>query len=161
MLFFSESASDGRALADVADAFQRDHDEHAFEQRIARLIADARRRADQTKASMWSAAVERLKSDDHYLLVMLDQAGVRTSKAFGWRAVLAVAAALTGFVLFHFAVERYVGHAPSRDELGFFAWLTAVAFAAVYVVSRLLFGGNRLDEFLGRIIDACLGTRHR
>src|SRR4051812_40787803 len=78
MLFFSESASDGRALADVADAFQRDHDEHAFEKRIARLIRHARRRADQSKASMWSAAVERLKSDDHYLLVMLDQVSAST-----------------------------------------------------------------------------------
>jgi hypothetical protein len=165
MLFFSERASNGRAAADLVDRFQREHDEQAFERKIARLIRAARRRADQAKAPMWAAALERLESGDHYLLVMLDQAGLRRSKRPEWRAVIVIVAAFTVLAIFWIAsdsyMENYLGRAPRREERGFFVWLAMVACGAVYTVARLLLGGDRVDNLLQRLIDACLGTRQR
>jgi hypothetical protein len=161
MLFFSESAPNAREFVDVLEAFDRKCDEHEYERRIARLIRAARKRADKSQAPASAAAVERLEASDNYLVVMLDQTGAHHSQDLSWRGVVAVLTLLGAVVLLQVTIGWYVGHSPTNDEQGFFTWLAAMVVAAAYLASRWVLGAQRVEDFIGRVIDTVFGAPKR
>jgi len=78
MLYFTETAWTLPDIMEVNDQFDREYDAAEYEKKIADLIRNARKRArkeGRPEFDAWSGAIRILSKEDHYLLVMLDEAG--------------------------------------------------------------------------------------
>src|SRR5579863_3414985 len=74
MLYFSEPLRPG--MAEINEIFDRDYDSNEYEQKVARLIGNAREHArTQGESKVWAAAIRKVTEDDNYLGVMIDLAG--------------------------------------------------------------------------------------
>ncbi len=98
MLAFSEAGASAEEL-ETARAFERDFDDKEYEGRVARLAravydhdVEAGRKAE------WDEALDELASEDFYLMLMLEQAGiVKTTSHLrlpDWRLLVGFAPAL-------------------------------------------------------------------
>lgn len=80
MMYFSEVAWTLPDIWEVNAAFDREYDQAEYEEKIAKLIrslrAEARER-DTNESATWEQAVRVLRTEDHYLLVMIDVADGR------------------------------------------------------------------------------------
>jgi hypothetical protein len=133
MLNFSEGAASAADVEAVAN-FDSEYDSDAYEAKIARLL----RRAYQHDAKLgqthqWQDALNALRSEDWYILVMLQQAGIKG--AVGWditvlcicagivtlvglsyaRGVIGLGWALIGLVVFGFGIVRQIVMIKRRD----------------------------------------------
>ena len=78
MLYFSETAWTLPDIMEVNDQFDREYNGPEYEKKIVGLIRNARKRArmeDTQEFEAWAEAIRILSKEDHYLLVMLDEAG--------------------------------------------------------------------------------------
>jgi hypothetical protein len=80
MLYFSETHWTLPDIASVSEQFDHEYDQDEYEEKITRLIKEAaihdhRRSAEQY--DLWRDAIRLLKKEDHYILVMIDRAGLR------------------------------------------------------------------------------------
>lgn len=76
-LYFSESGWTLPDMMEITEEFDRTYSQIDYEAKIAQLIRNARKRdrtASANGAASWTEAVEILNREDHYLLVMIDQA---------------------------------------------------------------------------------------
>ena len=142
MLFLSESGWMLPEIPEVAEVFDREYDEPEYERTISGLIRRARKRSDKRKSQLWSNAIKRLRRGDHYLLVMIDEAGGQ----FGWSRgeIIVVSIMIGAFVIFVAMVAWHLGHIPRRNELGFYLWVAAWVVLGIYLAIRLLFGSPAL-----------------
>ncbi len=86
MLSFSEGTASAEDI-DVAEQFENEHDSNAYEAKIARLLRRAYDRdATLGQKNRWRDTVRALRSEDWYILVMLQQAGIKG--AAGWHIVI-------------------------------------------------------------------------
>jgi hypothetical protein len=133
MLDFSEGAASAAGIEAVAN-FDSEYDSDAYEAKIARLL----RRAYQHDAKLgqthqWQDALNALRSEDWYILVMLQQAGIKGN--LGWDiTVLCICAgietliglsyacgviglrwALIGLAVFGFGIVRQIVMIKHRD----------------------------------------------
>jgi hypothetical protein len=75
MLYFSESYPSLSDMAEIAKRFENECDDEEYEERIRRLSKSAYRRdraESPVVARMWREAVDVLKKEDHYILVMIE-----------------------------------------------------------------------------------------
>ncbi len=75
MLYFAEAGWTLPNMSDVNEEFERDYDNHEFEQKIAglvRRIEEANKASGWLEQEAWDDAVIKLSEGDHYLLVLLD-----------------------------------------------------------------------------------------
>jgi hypothetical protein len=98
MLAFSEAGATAEEL-ETARAFERDFDDQEYEKRIAwlaRAVYD--RDVEGGRKPEWDEALDELTSEDLYLMVMLEQAGiVKTTSQLrlpDWRLLVGFAPAL-------------------------------------------------------------------
>jgi hypothetical protein len=88
-LYFSEVDEAPADALEVAREFDHEHDATEYEEKIAGLARRAYD-ADASDASIhqrWLDAIARIDREDHYILVMLGQAGLRSAAAtnrFKW-----------------------------------------------------------------------------
>jgi hypothetical protein len=85
MLYFSETAWTLPDIAEVNDAFDRDHDQTQYEQKIGRLIRSFRataRKNNRDEFDTWSEAARTIRREDHYLLVLI--AAAKESSSMSW-----------------------------------------------------------------------------
>ena len=78
MLYFTETGWTLPDIVEVNEQFDREYSVAEYEKKIAGLIRNARqrdRKGDPQEFSAWSEAIRILSKEDHYLLVMLDEAG--------------------------------------------------------------------------------------
>ena len=81
MMYFSETAWTLPDIGEVNESFERDYDQPAYEARIGELGHKARARAASAdELETWKRAVQVLKREDHYLLVLLT-ASVKPSES--------------------------------------------------------------------------------
>lgn len=110
MLYFSETASSLPDIAEVNDAFDREYDQAKYEQKIASLIRTlhANNRADnQDEFDAWTEALRTLRQEDHYLLVLIHEAGVSVPAGrFLKLCVIAVAITFAVMVVAAMAMRR-------------------------------------------------------
>jgi hypothetical protein len=81
MLYFSETGWTLPDMMEISDGFDRDYDPNEYETKIAHLIRNAtkrKRKESPAGFASWIRAARKLKQEDHYLSVMVDQAGVCT-----------------------------------------------------------------------------------
>ncbi|MGI9072891.1 MAG: hypothetical protein ACR2JB_16635 [Bryobacteraceae bacterium] len=76
MLYFSEAYSSLPDSAEINEAFDREYDQAEYEKKIVKLIRNVRaaERPNRGETRAWEDAVRRLRTGDHYLLVMVDEA---------------------------------------------------------------------------------------
>jgi hypothetical protein len=77
MLHFTEVHPSLPDIYEVNDEFERDYDSEQYEQKIARLLKNARARDENQSPGVgqaWKDAVEALQREDHYILIMVSQA---------------------------------------------------------------------------------------
>jgi hypothetical protein len=103
MLAFSEAGASAEEL-ETAHSFERDFDDKEYEHRIARLARAAYDRdAGAGRKAEWDEALDELASEDFYLMVMLEQAGiVKTTSHLrlpDWRLLVGFAPALACMAL--------------------------------------------------------------
>jgi hypothetical protein len=73
MLYFSEVHPSIRDIYEVNAAFERDYDSDEYETKVTKLLTDARDQGSRTHPELeqiWDDALNALKSEDHYILVM-------------------------------------------------------------------------------------------
>jgi len=77
MLYFTEVHPSLPDIYEVNAGFERDYDSDEYEAKIVGLLKNARDRDRQSSASReqdWKDALDALKHEDHYILVMVSQA---------------------------------------------------------------------------------------
>jgi hypothetical protein len=77
MLHFTEVHPSLPDIYEVNEEFGRNYDSNEYEAKIAGLLRKARLRDEQqssVQAQQWKDALGALKNEDHYILVMVDQA---------------------------------------------------------------------------------------
>ena len=127
MLNFSEDAASAADLEAVAN-FDSDYDSDAYEAKIARLL----RRAYQHDAKLgqthqWQDALNALGGDDWYILVMLQQAGIKG--AVGWNiAVLCICT----------VIETFIGLSYARGAIGLRWALIGLAVFGFGIVRQIV-----------------------
>lgn len=103
MLYFTESGWTLPDIGEVNEAFDRDYDQASYEAKIAKIIrqirTDDRKRSPQ-QFEAWKDAVKMLRKEDHYLLVMIDEAD---SRAF---RVIATIGCCVGLAVLGVAAKR-------------------------------------------------------
>ena len=111
MLYFSETHWTLPNIAEVNEQFDAEYDQDEYEEKIARLIRNARdhaRKENPVEFEDWSNAVKALNREDRYLLVMVASAGAGPSGA-GNRWVAALTAALALGIVFYIGKACFLG----------------------------------------------------
>jgi hypothetical protein len=88
MLYFTEVHPSLPDIHEVNAEFERDYDADEYEAKIAGLLRNARNRdrnESAAKEQEWEEALDALKKEDHYLLVMVRQAFSGASPTTGSR----------------------------------------------------------------------------
>ena len=107
MLYFTEVHPTIPDIYEVNAEFERNYDSDEYESKIASLLSNAHARDKEespSKEQMWKDAIDALRKQDHYILVMVTKAfpsGLATSRAKEHRVrdfIIYVAVAV-GFVI--------------------------------------------------------------
>jgi len=161
MLYFSETAWTLPDMTEVSDKFDEEYDQDQYEKKIAKLIRSAIKRARKESPEInkgWLDAVQRLKREDHYILVMIRRAGVSLRpphdllKLWGTGfAIVALGAYLSILTAkYNVNLDRFK---PRQDAIYFAIWATAAAVTIIYWTLRLLLGKQRVDPVLKKITN--------
>lgn len=78
MLYFSETDWILPNMMETAQTFERECDEDDYEKKIVRLIVNLQKRlrkGNKEELQVWSEAIRVISKEDHYVLVMIQQAG--------------------------------------------------------------------------------------
>lgn len=165
MLYFSESGWTLPDISTVADEFDRSYNYRDYEKKIATLFRraakDARKKSAQEYDVLWQA-IRRLQREDHYLNVIIKQAGVRPRGDLLrlWGAGVGIVAIFLAWIILSikYGIEpaRYL---PSRGTVTLYVWATLFVLAIVYSSLRLLLGQKRVDDFVFGIVERLLRFR--
>jgi hypothetical protein len=96
MLYFSETGWTLPDIVEVNDKFDSEYDQDEYEKKISRLAHNETKRIRKDNPddfADWISAVRKLKTEDHYISVMVDagvdRAGVSTGKiSDNWKTIL-------------------------------------------------------------------------
>jgi hypothetical protein len=137
MLYFSETGWTLPNMMAVSEEFDQNCDQDEYEKKIGQVI---RRVSDQPESDhdSWDEAVNRLRAEDHYLLVLNDSAvasPIRQRPRKLLKVILAVGLAITLYFPIAFLVYSHV----DNDDLA--KWINAGVFLLIvlliaYVASR-------------------------
>jgi hypothetical protein len=162
MLYFSESGWTIPDALDVSTAFDREYDTDQYEQKIAGLAQAARTRATGETAARWTSAIDKLAEGDHYISITLGEAHPREETRFLiWFGVIAIGLGFVTLISFDLSLKWYLGHAPTREEIGFYAWATAAAVGGACGLASYAFGGDRIGRFVHKVIGQVTGHRRK
>jgi hypothetical protein len=81
MLYFTETGWTLPDMMEVSDEFDRQYDQAKYEKKIAHLIRSETKRLRRTNPeeyASWISAARKLKKEDHYISIMIDDAGLPT-----------------------------------------------------------------------------------
>src|SRR5215467_8608424 len=144
MLFWSESDPELESsdALDVSATLSTEMSDDEYEAKISGLLRrayEAECAADAQAKERWRAAAAVLENGDYYISIMVANTIGSTlplwRRLWGVRAVPAALGAIAACGLAMFAAYRalhlYLGHAPSKDEMGFALWASAAAVGVV------------------------------
>lgn len=156
MLYFSEGFWTLPDIMKVNDEFEREYDNDEYEKKIAGLIRNAHKH-DLSEGGewgdLWSDAIGTLAKEDHYILVMVDQAGILVGAGIPGRPpgdslrLLATGIAVVGFVLLlAFLTVEY------KIDWRRLVLLIAAGVIAAYGLALIVVGSQRVHAFFGRAV---------
>jgi len=150
MLYFTETDWAPPDIVETARRFECECDAADYERKIAQLIRNALIDADQEEFDAWHEAIRTLDKEDHYLGVMLDQAGAKVEAVRPpgdrlklWGGALAI---MLGFLCLVYLSGRL------GLKLDMLVWIIACCLAAVYLVLWAVIGQQRIQELLERLV---------
>jgi hypothetical protein len=156
MLYFSGTSWRPLNIIDAIDEFEGYYNQQEYEDKIAALIRNARKRAHEVKNKQelraWSDAIRVLSEGNHYLLVMLGQ--TRSSRRRRgevmrlWGTAFGI---VCGAVLLICLAHR-LGIEPRRESVLSAAWVIVACAAGAYLAFRLLAGRKRTEELVERLL---------
>jgi hypothetical protein len=167
MLFFSEVGWTLPDMMQVSDEFDRQYDQSDYEKKVTHLIKrlDKRLRKEKSREyDDWRSAIKFLKGKDHYINVMIAQAGLRPpgDRLKLWTTGLVVVITIfAGGVLndrYNLDLGRFW---PSKETIGrlwFLAWIAAVVVAVLYAFLRTALGPERTADLTNRVLFKLFGT---
>ena len=122
MLYFSETGWTLPDIMEVNDQFDREYDQAKYEKKIAHLIRNLTKRMrkespDDLKSFV--GAIRKLKKEDHYILVMVEAAGIRTGSVSDETKIGLLFAIGIAFVVALGVLSSYLGLAAPRPNLYF------------------------------------------
>jgi len=165
MLYWSESDPECKADPQLVATLARQESDEEYEAKISGLLRRAFQAdltADPGAKDRWRHAAAVLNRGDHYISIMIDQAigsKVRSwSRLWGLRAVPVALALFVVYFAYFLAVRTFLGHDPSRGEIGFVTWALAMTLAVVYGLLRAVLGGQVMDDFIAGIVDRIFGA---
>jgi hypothetical protein len=173
MLYFSETAWTLPDIMDVNDQFARECDQATYEKKIASLIRNAVKRIrneNPVEYAAWREAIRVLRKEDHYILVMVDRAGVSAGSASGRRNVAVLIAIIFGVAIaiaalaVHFGLTaprtgtRY-GHYVIDPRLNQIAGYIYISFAALCLCVLALMQFDRKQRIYKILNSLVAATR--
>ena len=162
MLYFSETDWTLPDIMDVNERFDQEYDQNEYEQKIAGLIKKGFKRLrseNPSELDSWRDAVRILRKEDHYILVMVNQAGVSFRPPHDrlklWMTALLIVA---GLVATAFVSVKYNFDWTSRDTISFLFWTVVACVALLLIVIRLAIGRGRAQELFVTIMEKLFGS---
>jgi hypothetical protein len=150
MLYFSETGWAPAETVEACHRFDSECNRREYETKIAQLIRNTRKRArseGKHALAAWSNAIGTLSGEDHYLLVMSQEAGL-IERPPGDRLRLwttAFAIVLAGLGLAYVAERLGI-------SLVVFFWGIALCASGAYLLFRVIAGRERADRFLNWLL---------
>ena len=171
MLFFTEVGWTLPDMMQVSDEFDREYDQADYEKKIAHLIENLDKRLRKENLAEyedWRSAIEFLGPKDHYINVMIGQAGLGPSgdRKKLWTIAFVFIAL---FLCFIYVAAQHNGqlgsfekYLPSKESIGkifFAAWIIAIAFVSVHGLIRLILGGEKTARLTARLLTRFFPSR--
>ena len=158
MLYFSETHWAPPDILETNAQFEREYDQTQFETKIAQLIRNARKRTQKEEPHEfegWSDAIGTLKKEDHYLLVMVEQAGSHSRPRGSYTGFhVTVIACFVGGLLGLRYVAGQVGIPPS-----ILFWYICAVLVVLFIcasVAWLIYRRATGRKVTGRAVKALL-----
>lgn len=172
MLYFSETGWTIPDMTEVNQKFETEYSQLKYEKKIAMLIRGAtirNRKENPEEYDSWLDAVRALRKEDHYLLVMVDQArhsvDPREDRFKLWGTGMAVAGVIVvGSLLaarYDFDLDKFLRYFPSRSTLSLVMWAIAACLTIVYVLLLFLIGRQRVNRLFVEVIERVFTTSGR
>jgi hypothetical protein len=155
-LYLSESASTLPDMERINDEFEWSYDQEDYERKVAALIRKARkrdRRASPEDDKRWSEAIAVLDKEDHYILVMVKQAGISTRPPGDFLKLFAAGFVVVSLLMCASWLLAYLQIDVSRDAFRFYIWVAMVSAIAIYILLSVVLGRARVDDFVGGIVQ--------
>jgi hypothetical protein len=160
MLYFSETNETLPHLKQVAEEFERDYGASAYEKKVAGLIASLQRRlrnGSEAEWQAWSEAIQTIRHEDHYLLVLLRQAKPSARPPGDLLRLWGTGLALCLGLLLMMVLLSAFGIHLTGELARFLLWAAAACLAGEYLIFYVIVGKARAIDLTDRFIDRVLG----
>ncbi len=135
MLSFSEGKASVEDI-EAAEQFEHEYDNGAYEATIARLLRRAfERDVKLGHKRQWHAAVRALRNEDWYIVVMLQQAGIK--RAAGWHIAM---------LCLCIVVELLIGLSFARGGVGIGWAVVGLAVFGFGIVRQMMLIKDEVDD---------------
>lgn len=139
MLYFSETGWTLPNIMTVSQEFDQTYDQDKYETKIGEIVQRAREQPDSNhNDDRWDEAVQRLRDEDHYLLVLIDGATSSPVKRSRWEIVRLILAS-AGIVAIWLPISFFAySHVDNRSISGLISLGTLLALAVLvaFLASR-------------------------
>ncbi len=142
MLLFSEVGWAPPDIMEVSDEFDRQYDPNEYEKKVSTIITHLDKRLQKDSPAEyddWKSAVKYLKGKDHYVNVMIGQAGVRPphDRLKLWATGLALVGAFVAwlFISHEYKLARYFPSQRVMGKLIFAGWLAVIALGILNLLA--------------------------
>lgn len=155
MLYFTESGWTLPDIMRVSEDFDREYDQKEYEQKIAKLVAEADRsvrKGSREDYDRWWAAIRFIQREDHYLSVMVGLAGLRP-RGDQLRLFVAGIGLASCILIWVFLSIKYNVPVPSRGDMGFFVWAVFACLFIAYILLRFILGAQRTDDLTSTVLE--------
>lgn len=135
ILYFSETGWTLPNMMAISREFDRNCDQDEFESKIGQIIRRIHEPPDSSRDDRWNEAVQRLRDEDHYLLVLIDGTSSTPVKLSRWeivRLILAGIVVFTVFLLIVFFLESHISNRGVSKLIGESTLLALVVLAAFF-----------------------------
>ena len=139
MLYFSESGWTLPNITGISQEFDQTNDQDEYEIKVGQII---RRIHDQRNANRgedrWDEAVKRLRDEDHYLLVLIDNAFSKSPRTSRWETLRLILAGVVLVAVFLPVLSFVKSHVSNSaiSKLMSVAALLVLAMLVTYLANR-------------------------
>jgi multidrug transporter EmrE-like cation transporter len=162
MLYFSETGWTLPEIMEVNEQFDQDYDQDEYEEKIAKLVRSATKRVKKENPEeydRWLDAVRQLSTEDHYILLIVARGGISMSASAEMRPPHdRLKLWGTGFAIVAFFLCVVFLALKFNIDPGFAVWATLAGVAVACVLLGLLFGTERTNALLVRILENLFGN---
>ncbi len=155
MLYFTESGWTLPDIMKVSEDFDREYDQHKYEQKLAKLVTKADRRirkGSRDHYHKWWAAIRFLQREDHYLTVMIRLAGLRP-RGDQLRLFATGLGIVALIFIWVFLSIKYNIPMPSRGDFGVVVWAVIAFLSVGYTLLRFILGGSKTDALTSKALE--------